>query len=199
MDATPGVALSVVGIGVDELDVDPVKTPSGPKVIPLPAAEDEDRVSTAAAAALLEEGAVGRTMTGGTSPVEATEATELAAVVSGSKRLSTMSGGVEVVTAAFDVVAAAPTVVVLEITTVITPVPLVDVDCDGSRRLAKRSPVVPALSLEGEDESLANISDNERFVVEDESTSCDVSFEVSFAGGFVIVEFENCRLIARGK
>lgn len=78
--------------------------------------------------------------------------------------------------------------------------PLADVGCNGSRRLAKRSPVVPALLLEGEDESLANISDNERFVDEDESTSCDVSFGVSSAGGFVIVVFENRgRLIARGK
>jgi hypothetical protein len=68
---------------------------------------------------------------------------------------------------------------------VITTVMIAEVVGDpGSRRLAKRSPVVPALPG---DESLANISETERFVDDDESTSCGVSFGVSWGGGFVIV------------
>jgi hypothetical protein len=54
----------------------------------------------------------------------------------------------------------------------------------GSRRLDKISPVVPALP---EDESPANISEIERFVDDDESTSCGVSLGVSWGGGGVTV------------
>ncbi len=80
-----------------------------------------------------------------------------------------------------EVAAAMGTVVVWVRTTVITAEVVGDT---GSRRLAKRSPVVPALPG---DESLANIPDTERFVDDDESTSCGVSFGVSWGGGFVIV------------
>ncbi len=64
-----------------------------------------------------------------------------------------------------EVAAAIGTVVVWVRTTVITAEVVGDT---GSRRLAKRSPVVPALPG---DESLANISETERFV-DEESTSC---------------------------
>jgi hypothetical protein len=71
---------------------------------------------------------------------------------------------------------------------------------DGSRRLAKISPVVPEPPLG--DESLPKISDNERFVDDDVMTSCEVSRAVSCGGGFVIVVLWNSaegRFIARGK
>jgi hypothetical protein len=136
-NVTPEVTLSGVEIGVEELDGDPVKTPPGPNVIPVPAAEDEDNgVSIVVAAALLGE-VVGKTITDGTSPLEAVElaaalaaavgktmidgtspleAAELAAVVGGSTRLSRVSGVVEAAaeTAATELegVASAPTVVV---------------------------------------------------------------------------------------
>lgn len=87
----------------------------------------------------------------------------------------------ELVDPAGEVAAAIGTVVVWVRTTVITAEVVGDT---GSRRLAKRSPVVPALPG---DESLANISDTERFVDDDESTSCGISFGVSWGGGFVIV------------
>jgi hypothetical protein len=96
-----------------------------------------------------------------------------------------------VAAAELDVVASAATVVVWEMITVVTPVAE---GAAGSRRPPKRSPVVPALPL-GE-ESLAKISDTERFVDDEETTSC----EVSCTGGLVIVEFSNLgRLICLGK
>jgi hypothetical protein len=71
---------------------------------------------------------------------------------------------------------------------------------DGSRRPDKISRVVPAPP--SGDESLAKISDNDRFVEDDEMTSCEVSFGVPCGEGVVIVVFWNSgegRLIARGK
>jgi hypothetical protein len=85
VDVVEEAAAVDVAAGSVELDVEPDKTPPGPKVIPLPAAEDEvDGVSTVVAAALAEEeAAVGRTRTDGIPPVEA------APPVTGSNRLST--------------------------------------------------------------------------------------------------------------
>jgi hypothetical protein len=185
----PDVTLWGLAAGVAVVDVDPDKTPPGPKVIALPAAEDEGNgVSIVVGSALVEVETVGRTTTGGTLPVDA------APPVNGSKRLSMKPwGGVEVAAGELDVVGSAPMIVVWVITTVITA--SVEEAAEGSRRLANISPVAPALPLEG-DESLAKMSDNERFVDEVPITSC----EVSCAGAFVIVEFWNLgRLISRGK
>jgi hypothetical protein len=135
--------------------------------------------------------AVGKIMTDGKPPVEA------AADVTGSRRLARTPGSTVELAAA--VGSPIPTVVVFEMTTVITAEVVGEVGEAGSRRLAKMFPVVPT-SLG--DESPASESDNDLFVDDDERTSCGVSVAGSCEGGFVMVVLWKLgcgRLIARGK
>jgi hypothetical protein len=104
-NVTPDVTLSGLATGVVELDVEPDKTPPGKKVIPLPAAGDEDDgvsdVAVVGGSAVVEGSAVvggsavvevetvGRTTTAGRPPVDAAPEVDAAPPVDGSKGLST--------------------------------------------------------------------------------------------------------------
>jgi hypothetical protein len=174
-----------------------VRTPPGPKVIPLPTAEEAVEVTSATR---LDRTLVGRTMICGIDPDEAADE---AAAVEGSKRADSMGG----IKAWVGEDPSGPTIVVCEITTVVTPSLLAAAGksiedealagCDGEKRLSIRFPVVPAELV-----SLLlpviplNKSDKER-LVEDE---LNTSWLVSFGLWVVIVEFLNIgRLICLGK
>lgn len=150
---TPGVVEVVSAVELDEDDVDvvpPVKTPPGPKVMPL-AAADEVELPSAAEEELLEE-AVGKMISAAAAPDEAAES----AVEEPEDELDSVSD--ELVD-----VGSTPTVAVEVITTVNTP-SFGDVG-DGSSRLASKFPVVPASS---DDERSESKSDSERFEDDDD-------------------------------
>jgi hypothetical protein len=121
-----------------------VRTTPGPNVIPLPTAEEAAAVTSATR---LDRTLVGRTMIGGIDPDEAADE---AAAVKGSRRADSIGG----IKAWVGEDSSGPTVVVCEITTVVTPSLLAAagksvndealVGSDGEKRLSIRFPVVPA-------------------------------------------------------
>ena len=132
---------SVVLAAGDGSTEDDVRIPLGPNVMPLPAAEEATEESAVAVSGSTLEALVGRTMIDGIDPDEA-------AAVEGSKRDESNDG----ITAWVDEVPSGPTIVVCEITTVVTPSLLEeaaesddeDVGCDVEMRLSNKFPVVPA-------------------------------------------------------